>query len=267
MRNHRLKLSDIIPNSWFFKVRNSEDRGSRGKKLGSSMNREQGTRASSMEENPSQRSNLPPLPSSEQPYLKNRASYYVPSKARSENRLPPLSHPKASDTLFPSDPKRVPLNTHRKKKLTPSPACPLPNSLKDLRSVFNVIVEHKLHPIATKPEKNHPNSPKQSNGARRSRVRLQSPRPAMKRFRPPARPPAQRRNRLPETFVVVKPSSFPRRDFTESMAEMIVENNLRSPEDLEELLACYLSLNSSEYHDMIVEVFQQIWFDLSGIFL
>lgn len=64
-----------------------------------------------------------------------------------------------------------------------------------------------------------------------------------------------------ESVAVVKSSKDPWRDFRESMVEMIVENNIRASKDLEELLACYLSLNSDEYHDLIVNVFKQIWFD------
>ncbi|KAL2484937.1 Transcription repressor OFP4 [Abeliophyllum distichum] len=63
-----------------------------------------------------------------------------------------------------------------------------------------------------------------------------------------------------ENFAVVKSSQDPQKDFRESMVEMIVENNIRASKDLEELLACYLSLNSDEYHDMIIKVFKQIWF-------
>ncbi|KAI3862024.1 hypothetical protein MKW92_016328 [Papaver armeniacum] len=70
---------------------------------------------------------------------------------------------------------------------------------------------------------------------------------------------------IPDSFAVIKSSFDPQRDFRESMVEMIVENNLRRSGDLEELLACYLSLNSNEYHDIIVKVFQQIWFDLTDI--
>ncbi|KAI3896640.1 hypothetical protein MKX03_024689 [Papaver bracteatum] len=66
-----------------------------------------------------------------------------------------------------------------------------------------------------------------------------------------------------DSFAVVKSSFDPQRDFYESMVEMILENNLRATSDLEELLACYLSLNSNEYHDLIVQVFEQIWFDLT----
>ncbi|KAL1541039.1 transcription repressor OFP1-like [Salvia divinorum] len=66
-----------------------------------------------------------------------------------------------------------------------------------------------------------------------------------------------------ESFVIVKASFDPEKDFKESMMEMIVENNIRAFKDLEELLACYLSLNSNQYHDMIVKAFQQIWFSMA----
>ncbi|XP_057808291.1 transcription repressor OFP1-like [Salvia miltiorrhiza] len=72
---------------------------------------------------------------------------------------------------------------------------------------------------------------------------------------------ASSRRSISESFAVVKASKDPRRDFRESMVEMILENNIRASNDLEELLACYLSLNSDEYHDLIINVFKQIWFD------
>ncbi|XP_043726358.1 transcription repressor OFP4-like [Telopea speciosissima] len=72
-----------------------------------------------------------------------------------------------------------------------------------------------------------------------------------------------RRKSISDSFAIVKSSFDPQRDFRESMMDMIVENNLRASKDLEELLACYLSLNSNEYHDIIVKVFEQIWFDLT----
>lgn len=64
------------------------------------------------------------------------------------------------------------------------------------------------------------------------------------------------------SFAVVKASIDPQKDFRESMMEMIVENNIRASKDLEELLACYLSLNSDEYHELIIKAFEQIWFNL-----
>ncbi|KAA8549495.1 hypothetical protein F0562_001179 [Nyssa sinensis] len=67
------------------------------------------------------------------------------------------------------------------------------------------------------------------------------------------------------SFAIVKSSFDPQKDFKDSMAEMIVENNIRASKDLEELLACYLSLNSNEYHGLIVKAFEQIWFDMAEL--
>ncbi|KAL9227795.1 hypothetical protein vseg_003446 [Gypsophila vaccaria] len=72
----------------------------------------------------------------------------------------------------------------------------------------------------------------------------------------------KKRRSISESFAVVKSSFDPQRDFKESMLEMILQNNLTAAKDLEDLLACYLSLNSDEYHGVIIEVFKQIWNDL-----
>ncbi|XP_047956867.1 transcription repressor OFP1-like [Salvia hispanica] len=66
-----------------------------------------------------------------------------------------------------------------------------------------------------------------------------------------------------ESFAIVKASFDPENDFKESMMEMIVENNIRASNDLEELLACYLSLNPNQYHDMIIKAVQQIRFSMA----
>ncbi|GJU22881.1 transcription repressor OFP1-like protein [Tanacetum coccineum] len=68
-----------------------------------------------------------------------------------------------------------------------------------------------------------------------------------------------------ESMAVMKTSVDPWRDFKESMVEMIMENNIKTSKDLEDLLACYLSLNSDEYHDLIINVFKQIWFECTDI--
>ncbi|GMN43481.1 hypothetical protein TIFTF001_012683 [Ficus carica] len=65
-----------------------------------------------------------------------------------------------------------------------------------------------------------------------------------------------------DRFAVVKCSYDPRQDFKDSMVEMISEKKMGRPEELEELLACYLTLNSDDYHDMIIKVFRQVWFEL-----
>ncbi|XP_020578888.1 transcription repressor OFP1-like [Phalaenopsis equestris] len=75
------------------------------------------------------------------------------------------------------------------------------------------------------------------------------------------------KERLKESVAVVKPSSDPQKDFRESMVEMILENKIVDSQDLEDLLSCYLILNSSEYHDMIVGVFGEIWTALAEIIL
>ncbi|CAI0475680.1 unnamed protein product [Linum tenue] len=66
-----------------------------------------------------------------------------------------------------------------------------------------------------------------------------------------------------KSFAVVKSSYDPQNDFRESMVEMIEEMGIRKAEDLEELLACYLTLNSDEYHELIIKVFRQVWFDVN----
>ncbi|ESQ51553.1 hypothetical protein EUTSA_v10017964mg [Eutrema salsugineum] len=66
-----------------------------------------------------------------------------------------------------------------------------------------------------------------------------------------------------ESFAVMKSSVDPKKDFRESMVEMIEENNIRASKDLEDLLACYLTLNPKEYHDLIIQVFEQIWRQLT----
>jgi uncharacterized protein (TIGR01568 family) len=66
-----------------------------------------------------------------------------------------------------------------------------------------------------------------------------------------------------DSFAVVKSSVDPQRDFRNSMIEMIMEKEIRRSEELEELLACYLTLNADEYHDVIIKVFRQVWFELN----
>ncbi|XP_077210251.1 ovate family protein 5 [Tasmannia lanceolata] len=66
-----------------------------------------------------------------------------------------------------------------------------------------------------------------------------------------------------DSLAVMKRSFNPQKDFRDSMVEMIEENKIGRPEELERLLACYLTLNSEEYHDMIVKEFRQVWFDLN----
>lgn len=64
------------------------------------------------------------------------------------------------------------------------------------------------------------------------------------------------------SFAAVKSSYNPEEDFRDSMFEMIKYEGIKRPEELQELLACYLTLNPDGYHDLIIKVFQQVWFEL-----
>lgn len=65
--------------------------------------------------------------------------------------------------------------------------------------------------------------------------------------------------KVKDTFAVVKNSSDPYNDFRKSMVEMIIEKEIFGVNELEELVECFLSLNSPQHHRVIVEVFTEIW--------
>ncbi|EXB59123.1 hypothetical protein L484_014618 [Morus notabilis] len=62
-----------------------------------------------------------------------------------------------------------------------------------------------------------------------------------------------------ESFAVVKRSEDPYEDFKRSMMEMILEKQMFDDKDLEQLLHCFLSLNSKHHHGAIVRAFIEIW--------
>jgi uncharacterized protein (TIGR01568 family) len=164
-----------------------------------------------------------------QNYVPNRASQYLPSRERVDMscQLPPRPvkfKPKSKPTS--------PVSVHKK-------------SSRDI--VFEIeprSPELKLRPILTKPR------------CRASKIKV-------KPISPRCNSRAKQRRWMLDSYLVVKRSRNPEKDFMESMVEMIVEKNIVRLKDLEELLACYLSLNSREYHDVIVKVFQKIWFVFS----
>ncbi|KAB1201565.1 hypothetical protein CJ030_MR0G003160 [Morella rubra] len=97
----------------------------------------------------------------------------------------------------------------------------------------------------------------------------------MIRERQEARQAERRRLRGEGTkFIVMvameKCSYDPREDFRESMVEMIMANRIQEPKDLRSLLNYYISMNSEDYHGMILEVFHEgslgiaIWMFLKG---
>ncbi|XWS42035.1 hypothetical protein CRYUN_Cryun17cG0134100 [Craigia yunnanensis] len=65
--------------------------------------------------------------------------------------------------------------------------------------------------------------------------------------------------KLRESFAVVKKSEDPYEDFKRSMMEMILQKLMSEEKDLEQLLHCFLSLNSRHHHGVIVQAFVEIW--------
>ncbi|KAF5747102.1 putative Ovate family protein 8 [Tripterygium wilfordii] len=65
--------------------------------------------------------------------------------------------------------------------------------------------------------------------------------------------------KVKDSVAVVKKSMDPYEDFKMSMLEMILEKQMFEDNDLEQLLQCFLSLNSRQYHVVIVEAFTEIW--------
>jgi uncharacterized protein (TIGR01568 family) len=77
------------------------------------------------------------------------------------------------------------------------------------------------------------------------------------------RPPLPVGNVIKESVAVVVESSYdPYGDFRESMIDMIVDQNIQQTTELEELLQCYLALNEPDYHQVIIEVFSDVWHEL-----
>ncbi|CAL4902247.1 unnamed protein product [Urochloa decumbens] len=97
------------------------------------------------------------------------------------------------------------------------------------------------------------------SGGRRSSASLLSGRmlPPRVRVRSPRRGAAAA---AAPGLAVVRRTRDPQRAFRESMVEMIASTS-GGAEELERLLACYLSLNADEHHDCIVKVFRQVWFE------
>ncbi|XP_027105592.1 uncharacterized protein [Coffea arabica] len=62
-----------------------------------------------------------------------------------------------------------------------------------------------------------------------------------------------------DSVAVVKESDDPYQDFRQSMLQMILEKEIYSKDDLQELLSCFLRLNSPSHHEIIVNAFMDIW--------
>ncbi|XP_019184255.1 PREDICTED: transcription repressor OFP1-like isoform X4 [Ipomoea nil] len=222
MGNYKFRFSEIIPNAWFYKLKEMGNK-TRNKK-----------------------------------HLTQISSPSVSSSSSSTHLATSHSHHRKSYYISRD------LNAPPKTRVA-SPR----KSAKKRRSDTDTILPPQLPPIITKAspkteEEEHQNDMVKRSKEQRTRpvrrhsgLKLRTNSPRMGR-----RIQGRKSVSSSQSFAVVKTSQDPRRDFRESMVEMIVENNIRASKDLEDLLACYLSLNSDEYHDLIIKVFKQIWFDM-----
>ena len=64
-----------------------------------------------------------------------------------------------------------------------------------------------------------------------------------------------------ESFVVVKRLKDPYKDSKRSMMKMIIKMEMFEAKELEQLLECFLILNSHQYHEVIVRAFTNIWYE------
>ncbi|TYG39050.1 hypothetical protein ES288_D13G272500v1 [Gossypium darwinii] len=64
--------------------------------------------------------------------------------------------------------------------------------------------------------------------------------------------------KIMDSIMVVKDSHDPYLDFRHSMLQMIEEKHIYSADELQELLQCFLELNSPCHHRVIVEAFMAI---------
>ncbi|KAJ3669073.1 hypothetical protein LUZ60_011023 [Juncus effusus] len=308
MARYKFKLSDMIPNAWFYKMR--EMNQNRSRNYHQSSMRRRGLHQSSITP---RRSFTSPIQTPKQSFTPNRASYYHSTRVVEERKLlnSPIDSPKRLDTNFAFEPprkssrrsprRRVKLINARnsydgRDKIEQNASkndgeCKVITSEADV--IFDVsskkridseileatknkgsceITDLGLPPILTTSEsckkndssdaKNERTRSKKKRSpltARRMSMRVNSPVVSQKKSSLSSE--SRSSEGLKESFAVVKVSEDPQKDFRESMVEMIVENDMRSLDDLEELLACYLSLNSREYHGVIVKVFKQIWLD------
>ncbi|CAH9135233.1 unnamed protein product [Cuscuta epithymum] len=295
MGNHKFRFSDMIPHAWFFKLKDLKRTRSQSSSLPS--NHQKNHHDQNLKANLSQTisSNKPNISQPRQSHYYSRDPIITKpspdpcfldsprtSFRRRSSRRKTIYRPSPTSE-FDSDSIDVPKFSS---STVSSPAASI---------IYEVTgksqTEFYLPPILTKLPGKFPGKSRNADGLdgrengslcikTRSRksisqstgVKLRGNSPRMNnrqvqsRGRKSSSAPGKRpKNCFSGSFPVVKASFDPEKDFRESMIEMIVENKIRNSKDLEELLACYLSLNCEEYHSHIIEAFQQIWFNLSDM--
>lgn len=342
MGNHRFKLSDMIPNAWFYKLKDMSSRSRKHKKNPHAVKNKKSsspamsqtwmqpnclhyfpTETTTCRANNGKLFNSPihrnvitdnfssftddsPRRSSSSKRRFRRKTIYKPSpnqKTRSPDYYASMDSSSSSSELDLYDCVSSESDDQCDNSFASNCSCRVSSSTNDIiidmnhenLGGFDAISQLGLAPILTKPvrfdDKIIEVNESRRNVARKSsttfsrgiRLRANSPKLSSKRVQACARrrsvsssssasssssnacKVSTRNIGFPEGFAVVKSSIDPQRDFRESMVEMIMENNIRKSEDLEDLLACYLSLNSREYHELIIKAFEQIWFDMAQL--
>ena len=68
--------------------------------------------------------------------------------------------------------------------------------------------------------------------------------------------------KVKESFAIVKRSKDPYKDSKRLMIKMIMKMEMFEAKELEQLLECFLTLNSHQYHGVIIRVFTDIWYEM-----
>ncbi|XP_016436395.2 transcription repressor OFP3-like [Nicotiana tabacum] len=306
MGNHKFRFSDMLPNSWFYKLRD----------MSKTKNHKTST---SKKKKPLQNS----------PFSQPRSSFYYTTESirggniyNSHDYFPDPPRKSSNKktkrkTIYKPSPKHIP-NSYKFPELdflnSPSSesksdshsfnelaSCQFSSSatdiiidmngkvqtkeFKNLNAGYDTISELDLPPILTKHSKSSKfrnlDSKQVSVKTRKDKeakyfsnsfgvkLRTNSTKRASKKISVSLkkRSKPKKESFSAESFAIVKTSTDPEKDFRESMIEMVVENNIKASKDLENLLACYLSLNSDEYHGLIIKAFQEIWFNFPDLHL
>ncbi|KAG0467478.1 hypothetical protein HPP92_019058 [Vanilla planifolia] len=266
MGNYRFKFVDILPNSWFPKLKEM----SRRHKSQSRVKREGKPSPNNQKPFPNVKSST----SRDEDLLSDGNSRFSPNRVDAESFHVSRLHPQEPPRRSRKRNGRKPISP--KAKLVSWREEPILPRDDDVEALIDAA--RNLKPILTKPNKTQnvheaatirkkvtSTAGISPTGIRRLRMRANSPRVATKKVLPARKTVLEKDRGLPRSFAMVKSSSNPEKDFRDSMVEMIEENNIRASKDLEELLACYLFLNSNEYHGVIIKVFEEILFDLTHI--
>ncbi|XP_047341057.1 transcription repressor OFP1-like [Impatiens glandulifera] len=304
---HKFKLSDLIPNAWFLKIKNMKKKEKKKPIITQNLNPSDKLKNTSPPPSLSSSSTSTTTTitssntfssSSSSSSSHGRTSLYfkrdhissIQSQNSSQNPISSNTHllksPRKStrrtrNRVLISSPRRRPVNAgtgctchitttdSSVKKIKPPPPPPPPPTIKDssfieIPPIVTKKVTHTRAARSTTPPVGLKRVSVSSPGVK---LRIHSPRISMSMTRR-CNNNNNNNNESPRwrgrrSLAVVKSSMNPQKDFKESMVEMIVENDIKSGKDLEDLLACYLELNSNGYHDLIIKVFKQIWFDLN----